>query len=377
MDFVPTDQQKLLRKTVREFVDREIAPKAAEVDEKEVFPRENLQKIADMGLYAAFVPEEYGGSPVDAINRAIMVEELARGCPSTAVAFAASCLIAYTIYKFGSDELRRRYLPSFVKKVTVGAFAITEPHAGSDVAAIRTRAKLVGDEYVINGTKAMITNGAEADVYLILAKLEDEKGMNLFVVERDFPGFSPSKKERLMGFRGAATSELVLNDCRVPKENVLGEVGKGIRVAMAALDVDRTFIGAIGVGIAQAALEASIRYAGEREAFGKKIGEFQAIQFMIADMAMEVEAARLFVYKAADLWQKGLPFSTEAAMAKLKASEVAVWSALKAIEIHGGYGYSREFPVERYLRDAKALELMAGTSEVQRMVIGKAMLKQA
>nr|HDO81007.1 acyl-CoA dehydrogenase [Candidatus Bathyarchaeota archaeon] len=378
MDFELAEEQKIVRRTVREFAEREIAPKAREYDEREEFPWEIVEKLFEQGIMGALIPPEYGGSGMDSVSQTIAIEEVARACAGTAMTLAIhSSLCTYAILKYGSDEQKEKFLPKLAKD-TVGAFSLTEPEAGSDPSGMRTTATLDGDEYVLNGTKIFVTNGGVAGLVIVFARTpaeEAKRSITAFLVEKGTPGLKVGKKESKLGIRSSNTTELILEDCRVPKENVLGGVGEGYRIALASLDSGRVGIAAQSLGIAQAALDASIRYSKERVQFGSPIARFQAIQWMIADMATEIEAARLLTYKAAYLRGKGERFTKEAAMAKLYASEVAMRAARNAVQIHGGYGFTREYEVERLFRDAKGTEIYEGTSEIQRMVIAGQLLR--
>lgn len=378
MNFKLTTEQEMIRKMVRDFTEKEVAPYDAEMDRKGEFPWEIIKKMSENGLFGVSFPEEYGGAGADAVCEAITLEELARGSGSVSITLNAHMLCAHPILYFGSEEQKKKYLPDLVAGKKLGAFALTEPAAGSDAAGIQTTATLDGNEYILNGQKAWITNFSVADIVLVAAKTDPEvgaKGISLFIVEKGTPGFIVGDKEDKMGIRGSDTGELIFDNCRIPRENLLGEEGQGFKIAMLALDSGRFGIGAMGVGIAQHAMEEAIKYAKERVAFGKPIAKFQAIQFMIADMAMEIQAARNLVYQAAFKRDNGERFTVDAAMAKLFASEVAMKTTRNAIQIFGGYGYSREYPVERLLRDAKILEIGEGTSEILRMVIGGSVLR--
>jgi len=374
-----TQEQQMLRQMVRDFALKEIEPKAAEIDEREEFPWETINKMAELGLLGIPFPEKYGGAGMDNVCYAIAVEEIARVCGSTAITLAAHIsLAAAPIYLFGTEEQKQRYLVPLAKGEVLGAFGLTEPQAGSDAAAIKTSAVLRGDHYVLNGTKCFITNAGVAQVLLISAKTDPSaghRGISSFIVERDFEGLKIGKRENKLGLRGSDTSEIIMEDCLVPKENLLGKEGEGFKQALITLDGGRISIGAMAVGIAQGALDKSIQYAKERVQFGQPIANFQAIQWMLADMATEIHAARLMVYEAARLEDAGVRFTKEASMAKLFASEVAMRATTKAIQIHGGYGYCKDYPVERYFRDAKLTEIGEGTSEIQRLVIARYLLR--
>ena len=383
MQFNLTEEQLLSQKMVRDFAAKEVAPIAGEVDEKGEVPIENIQKMADMGLMGFTVAEEYGGCGGDAFTYALMVEEMSKVCVSTSVVMAVQDgLVCTPLELFGTEEQKQKYLIPLAEGELIGAFALTEPGAGCDAGAVATTALSDGDEYVINGTKHFITNGGIADVVIVFAKTDPSRGIrgiSPIIVEKGTPGFSTGKEENKMGIRGTNTCELIFQDCCVPKANCLGKEGRGFRVAMTVLDGGRVGVAAQATGIAQGALDEALKYAKVREQFGQSISKFQAIQFMLADMAVRIEAARLLTYRAAtaqDEWRNGGPrYTQEAAMAKLFASETAVWVTNRAIQIHGGYGYMKEYPVERYFRDAKITEIYEGTSEVQRMVIAGGLLR--
>jgi butyryl-CoA dehydrogenase len=375
MNFDLTDEQELIRETVREFAEADVAPIAAEIDREHRFPVELLPKMAALGLLGVPYPDEVGGAGADYVSYAIVVEELARVCGTTSVIVSGhTSLGTWPIYAFGTEAQKDRYLSDLTSGRRLAAFALTEPAAGTDAAAGTSTAVLDGDEYVLNGSKIFITNGGHADVYIVTAKTDlthGTRGISAFIVERDLPGFTVGEGERKMGIRASSTPPLYFNDCRIPKDALLGDEGSGFKIAMQTLDGGRVGIGAQAVGIAQGALDAAIAYAKERVQFGKPIASLEAIQFMIADMATEVDAARLLVYRAAWCKDNGRPYAAEAAMAKLFASETATRVAGKAIQIHGGYGFTESYPVERAYRDAKITEIYEGTSEVQRMVIAK------
>jgi len=378
MDFALNEEQKLFRKVVRDFAEKEIMPRAQEIDEKGEFPWDIIHKMADLGLMGLPFPEEYGGAGADTISYAIAVEELARASGSVAITYSAHISLACTpIYLFGTEEQKRKYLVPMASGEKLGAFGLTEPGAGSDAAAIKTRAVLDGDEWVINGQKIFITNGSVADVVIIAAVTDPAKGkrgISNFIIEKGTPGFKIGREEDKMGLRGSVTSELIFENCRIPKENLLGKEGQGYKQFLITLDGGRIGIGAMALGLGQAALEAAVKYAKERVQFGQPIANFQAIQWMIADMATELEAARLLVYRAAWLKDQGVRFTKEAAMAKLYASEAAERACYKALQIHGGYGYTREYPVERFYRDNRLTAIGEGTSEIQRLVIARQVL---
>ena len=378
MDFELTEEQQMIRKMVRDFAEREIMPIAQETDETGEFPWETIHKMAPLGLLGLPIPEEYGGAGADNVSFTIALEEIARACGSTAITLDVhTSLACEPIYLFGTEEQKRKYLVPMARGEKLGAFGLTEPEAGSDAGATKTRAVLDGDEWVINGQKIFITNGSIADVVIIAAVTDPEKGtrgISNFIVEKDTPGFRPGREEEKMGLKGSVTSELFFDDCRVPKENLLGKEGDGFKQFLITLDGGRIAIGAMAVGLAQAAFEKAVAYSKERVQFGQPIANFQAIQWMIADMATEIDAARLLVYRAAWLKDKGVRFTKEAAMAKLYASEAAERACYKALQIHGGYGYMKEYDVERYYRDNRLCAIAEGTSEIQRLVIARQVL---
>jgi butyryl-CoA dehydrogenase len=379
MDFKLTDEQELIREAVREFADAEVAPIAAELDRDHRFPTELLPKLAELNLMGMPYPEKVGGAGADYLSYVIAIEELSRACATTSVIVSAhSSLATWPIYTFGTPAQHDRYLADMTSGRRLGAFALTEPAAGTDAAAGTTTAVLKGDEYVLNGSKIFISNAPFAEIYIVFAKTDPDqgtRGMSAFIVEKDTPGFSVGEAEHKLGIRGSSTPPLYFSNCHIPGSALLGGEGNGFRVAMQTLDGGRIGIAAQALGIAQAALDASVAYAKERVQFGKPIATLQAIQWMIADMATEIDAARLLTYRAASNMDNGRPYSTEGAMAKLFASETATRVAGKAIQIHGGYGYTESYPVERNWRDAKITEIYEGTSEVQRMVIARSALR--
>jgi butyryl-CoA dehydrogenase len=379
MDFELTDEQQLIRDAVREFAQAEVTPIAAELDRDHRFPHELLPRLAEMNLMGMPYPEKVGGAGADYVSYVIAVEELSRACASTGVILSAhTSLATWPVFKFGTEAQKDRYLHDMASGLRLGAFALTEPGAGTDAAAGTATAMLHADGYALNGSKMFITNAPFAEVYIVFAKTDPERGtrgLSAFIVEKDTPGFSVGEAEHKLGIRGSSTPPVYFSDCRVPKDALLGEEGDGFKIAMATLDGGRIGIAAQALGIAQAALDASVAYARERVQFGKPIATLQAIQWMIADMATEIDAARLLVYRAASCVDNGRPYSTEGAMAKLFASETATRVAGKAIQIHGGYGYTESYPVERNYRDAKITEIYEGTSEVQRMVIARSSLR--
>lgn len=379
MDFTYTEDQKMLQKMIRELATNEFAERAKEIDKSHRFPKENVQMMAEAGLMGLIIDPAYDGGGMDYVCYAIATEELSRVCATTGTIFSAHIsLCAKPIEQWGSEELKQKYLKPLATGEHLGAFALSEPGNGSDAAAMNTTAVEDGDYYLLNGSKAWITNGAEADTYLVLAQTDKElkhKGVTAFIVEKGWEGFSFGKPEDKLGIRASSTTQLHFDNCKVPKENILGQVGDGFKIAMSTLDSGRIGMAGQAVGIARAAMEESIKYANERETFGKKIKEHQAIQFKIADMATEIDAARLLTYNAALAHDRGENFTRQAAQAKLFASEVAMRHTVEAVQVHGGYGYTTEYNVERYMRDAKITEIYEGTSEIQRLVIARAMLK--
>lgn len=376
MNFDLTNDQKMLQDQVRKFAQAELAPMAPEIDKSGDFPWPTLKKMAQLGLLGVIVPEQYGGSGFDFVSLAIAIEEISRVCASTGVIVAVNnSLTTYPILQFGNEEQKKKYLPPLCSGEKIGAFGITEPNAGSDVVAIESTARLEGDHYVLNGTKRFITNGGEAGIFVVFAYTNKElkhKGMSAFVVERDTPGFSLGKHEDLMGIRATANCELIFEDAKIPKENLMGKEGDGFKICMNTLDVSRIDIGAQAVGIAQAALDEAVKYSKERKAFDQPICNFEMIQSMFAEMATEIQAARLLVFYAGYCKDKGMQrFSKESAMAKYYAADIAVDVARKSLQIHGGYGYTKDYVIERLYRDAKILELYEGTSEIQKIVIAR------
>lgn len=373
MDFTLSKEHEMARNLFREFAQKEVKPLAREIDETEAFPKETVEKMKKFEFLGIPIPKEDGGQGCDTLTYVLCVEELAKVCGTTSVIVSAhTSLCSDPLRKFGTKEQKEKFLKPLARGEKLGAFGLTEPNAGTDAAGQQTKAVLAGDEYILNGSKIFITNGKEADTYIIFAMTDKSKGtrgISAFIVEKGTPGFAFGTKEKKMGIRGSATYELTFTDCRIPKENLLGEEGKGFVIAMQTLDGGRIGIAAQALGLAAGALETTIAYVKERKQFGKPISKFQNTQFQIADMATKVEAARMLVYKAAMAKDTQKTFSLEAAMAKLYASEVASEVTSKAVQLHGGYGYTREYDVERMMRDAKITEIYEGTSEVQRMVI--------
>lgn len=375
MQFKLSDEHEMIRTMVRDFAKNEVAPSAAERDEEERFDRRIFDKMAELGLTGIPWPEEYGGIGSDFLAYCIAVEELSRVCASTGVTLSAhTSLAGWPLYKFGSEEQKQKYLRPLAQGEKIGAYGLTEPGSGSDAGGMRTTAVLDGDDYILNGSKIFITNGGVADTYVVFALTDPEsrqKGTSAFIVEKDFPGFSVGKKEKKLGIRSSPTTELVFEDCRVPKENLLGQEGEGFKIAMMTLDGGRNGIAAQAVGIAQGALDAAIDYAKEREQFGKPIARQQGIGFKLAEMATSVEAARLLTYQAAWLESNGLPYGKESAMSKLFAGDTAMKVTTEAVQVFGGYGYTKDYPVERFMRDAKITQIYEGTQEIQKLVISR------
>ena len=378
--FELSEEQKMIREMARDFARNEVKPRAEQIDRKHEYPADLVAKMAELGLMGVEVPEQWGGAGMDAICYAIAVEEVSVACGSTGVILSAhNSLACAPIAKFATDAQKEKYLKPLASGQALGCFGLTEPSAGSDAGAIKTKAELRGNEWVINGTKIFITNGKEARTCVLFARTEDvpgHRGLSAFIVPMDAPGFKVGKLEEKLGIVGSSTAELVLEDCRIPKENLLAERGQGFKVAMFTLDGGRIGIAAQAVGIARAALEAATTFAKERIQFGKPIAEFQAIQWMLADMATEIDAARLLTWRAAAMKKAGQRYSKESAMCKLFAAEAAERATNKAVQIHGGYGYVKDYPVERFFRDAKITAIYEGTSEVQRMVIANSILKE-
>ena len=379
MNFEFTETHKMIRDTARKFAVERLAPDTIERDEKEMFPHELLKELAELGFMGMMVPEEWGGIGLDTVSYVIAMEEISRVDASVGVIMSVNnSLVCYGVNQYGSDDQKQRYLRDLATGKKLGAFALSEPEAGSDASNQHTLAVRDGDDYLLNGTKNWITNGSTADVVLVMAATDPSKGpkgISTFIVDKGLKGFTAGKKERKLGIRSSDTVSLQFADCRVPAANRIGAEGDGFRFAMKTLEGGRIGIAAQALGIAQASLDASVEYAKQRKAFDHPIAELQAIQFKLADMATNVAAARMLTIRAAALKDAGEPFGAEAAMAKLTASRVAVQNSLEAIQIHGGYGYVREYLVERYLRDAKITEIYEGTSEIQRVIIARSLLK--
>ncbi|HEU5139186.1 MAG TPA: acyl-CoA dehydrogenase [Bacillales bacterium] len=378
MDFQLSEEHEMLRKMVRDFAKNEVEPTAAERDEEERFDRDLYTKMGELGLAGIPWPEEYGGIGSDFLSYVIAVEELSRVCASTGVTLSAhTSLASWPIFKFGSEDQKQQFLRPLATGEKLGAYGLTEPGSGSDAGGMKTTAVKDGDSYVVNGSKIFTTNGGEAEIYVVFAVTDPEakhKGTSAFIVEKDTPGFTFGKKEKKLGIRSSPTLELIFEDCRIPKENLLGEEGEGFKIAMMTLDGGRNGIAAQAVGIAQGALDKATDYARERVQFGKPIGKQQAIGFKLADMATNVEAARLLTYQAAWRESKGLPYGKASAMSKLFAGDIAMEVTTEAVQVFGGYGYTKDYPVERYMRDAKITQIYEGTNEIQRLVISRMLL---
>jgi butyryl-CoA dehydrogenase len=379
MDFSLTEEQRILKETVRDFAQTEIRPHALEWDKTCEFPHDVIKKAAQMGLMGIFIPVEYGGSGMDTLAYVLALEEICKACAGVGVVISVNnSLVCDPIFHFGTEEQKKRYLTPLAKGEMLGCFALTEPGAGSDPAGMLTQAVKEGDCYVINGTKLFVTNGGHAQATITFAVTDKErgsKGLSAFIVDRGTPGFSVSKEEDKMGIRASDTAELVFENCRIPQENLLGKEGDGLKIALVTLNSGRIGIATQAIGIAQACLEECIKYSKERTQFGEPIANFQAIRWMLSDMATEIEAARMLTFKAAYLKDKGVRYVREASEAKLYASEMANRAAYKAVQIFGGYGYIKEYSVEKYYRDARITTLYEGTSEIQRLVIARELLK--
>ncbi|MDA2253592.1 acyl-CoA dehydrogenase AcdA [Bacillus cereus group sp. BfR-BA-01311] len=379
MHFKLSEEHEMIRKMVRDFAKNEVAPTAAERDAEERFDRELFDQMAELGLTGIPWPEEYGGIGSDYLAYVIAIEELSRVCASTGVTLSAhTSLAGWPIFKFGTEEQKQKFLRPMAEGKKIGAYGLTEPGSGSDAGGMKTIAKRDGDHYILNGSKIFITNGGIADIYVVFALTDPEskqRGTSAFIVESDTPGFSVGKKESKLGIRSSPTTEIMFEDCRIPVENLLGEEGQGFKVAMQTLDGGRNGIAAQAVGIAQGALDASVEYARERHQFGKPIAAQQGIGFKLADMATDVEAARLLTYQAAWLESEGLPYGKESAMSKVFAGDTAMRVTTEAVQVFGGYGYTKDYPVERYMRDAKITQIYEGTQEIQRLVISRMLTK--
>jgi butyryl-CoA dehydrogenase len=379
MDFKLSQEQELIRKTVREFAETEVKPIAAAIDREKRFPTETVKRLKELKLLGIPFPKAYGGAEADALSFAIVVEELSRACAATGVIVSSHMTLgSHPIYQWGTEKQKKEYLTRVASGNALAAFCLTEAGAGTDASAQQTTAELKGDNYILNGNKIFITNGGQADIYIVMAmtdKSQGTKGISAFIVEKSFPGFEVGQLEEKMGIRASETREIIFKACEIPRENLLGEEGDGFKIAMNALDFGRIGIAAQALGIAQASLDESVNFAKERQQFGKPISSFQGLQWMMAEMATRIQAARHLVYHAAWTKDSGARYSMEAAMAKLYASEAAMWASTKAVQIHGGRGYTNRCPVERFMRDAKITEIYEGTNEVQRMVIAGSILR--
>ncbi|MCA0991191.1 acyl-CoA dehydrogenase [Pseudalkalibacillus hwajinpoensis] len=380
MELVFTEEQKMMQKMVRDFAEKEIAPIVEEMEETDRFPREVIKRMGELGLMGIPIPEAYGGAEMDYSSYIIAIHELSKVSATVGVILSVHTSVGtLPILAFGTEEQKKRYIPKLATGEYLGAFALTEPSSGSDASSMKTRAVRDGDHYILNGSKIFITNGGEADTYVAFARTNPDekgsKGVTAFIIERDMPGFSVGKKEKKMGLHGSNTVEIIFENCRVPVENRLGEEGQGFKIAMANLESGRIGIAAQSLGIAEAALNYATAYAKERHQFGKPIGQHQGLGFKLADMATEVEAAKLLTYRAADLKNHGIPCMQEVSMAKLFASKAAVKASIEAVQVYGGYGYTKDYPVERLFRDAKVCEIYEGTSEIQKIVISRNLMK--
>ncbi|NMA93754.1 MAG: acyl-CoA dehydrogenase [Clostridiales bacterium] len=379
MNFQLSKEQEKVRELVRKFAINEVEPIAADIDKEHRFPVENVEKMAKLGMLGVPFPAEYGGGGSDNISYAITVEELSRVCASTGVIVSAhTSLCCWPIFAYGTEEQKQKYLPDLLSGRKLGAFGLTEPDAGTDASGQQTKAVDMGDHWLLNGAKVFITNGGYADVFIVFAMTDKSKGnhgISAFIVEKDFPGFSIGKTEDKLGIHASSTTELIFEDCIVPKENLLGEIGRGFRIAMQTLDGGRIGIAAQALGIAQGALDVTVEYMKSRKQFGRTLNKFQALAFETAEMKTKIEASRLLIYSAAFKKDNNMPYSADAAMAKYFASETAMYVTTKAVQLHGGYGYTTDYPVERMMRDAKITEIYEGTTEVQKMVISAALFK--
>lgn len=380
MDYLLTEEQKMIKDLAHKVAEEKIRPVAAKYDQSEEYPWDVIKVIAESDLFGLFIPEEYGGMSVGVLNLCLATEEFSRACGGIAVCYAASALGTFPIVLFGTDEQKKKYLPDLAKGKKVAAFAVTEPEAGSDASAIKTTAKKEGDHYVLNGLKHFITNGGDAETYVVIAmtdKTKGARGASAFIVEKGTPGFTFGKKEDKFGIRASSTRELIFTDCKIPKENLLSKEGMGFIVTMRTFDMSRPGVAAQALGIAQGALELAVKYAKERQQFGKSISSFQGIQWMIADMATEIEAARALVYATARMVDAGCKdLAKESAMAKMYASDVAMKVTVDALQIFGGYGYMRDYPIEKYVRDAKITQIYEGTNQIQRSIIALQLIKE-
>jgi len=379
MNFNLNEEQSMLKEMVTHFVEKEVRPVAKELEQKPEFPSGLIDKMSELGLMGMSIPQEYEGSKTDSLSVILVIEELSKALPSLAVIFSVhSSLFCYSISKFGTEEQKRKYLPQAAKGKVLGAFCLSEPEAGSDALALKTHFVKKGDQYILNGIKSWVTSGKNADAFILFAKPKqgsEKSKMSAFIVDKDSPGLKVTKIEDKMGLHSSMTSEITLEDCKVPSNQILGSEGSGTKIAFPCLDYSRIGIAAQSVGLARSCLDEALKYSNQRQAFGKNISSFQAIQFKMADMATLVDASQLLTYRAADLFDKGKPFTKEAAMAKLFASEAANKIAYEALQVHGGYGYSKEFLVEQLYRDARVLSIYEGTSEIQRIIISRHLQK--
>ncbi|TRZ48654.1 acyl-CoA dehydrogenase [bacterium] len=380
MDYLLTDEQKMVKELAHKIAEEKIRPVAAKYDQTEEYPWDIIKVIADAGLFGLFIPEQYGGMSVGVLNLCIATEEMSRACGGIAVCYAASALGTFPIVLFGSEEQKKKYLPDLASGKKVAAFAVTEPEAGSDASAITTSAKKQGDHYLLNGLKHFITNGGDAEIYVVIAmtdKTKGARGASAFIVEKGTAGFTFGKKEDKFGIRASSTRELIFTDCKIPKENLLAREGMGFIATMKTFDMSRPGVAAQAVGIAQGALELAVKYAKQRHQFGKSISSFQGIQWMIADMATQVEAARAIVYATARMVDAGIKdVGRESAMAKMYASDTAMKVTVDALQIFGGYGYMKDYPIEKYVRDAKITQIYEGTNQIQRNIIALEIIKE-
>jgi len=379
MDYLLTEEQIMLRDMVEKFAKERIAPEASENERNHRYPEEIMKEVGELGLMGIAYPVDYGGAGMDYVSYMLAVEAVSRYCASTGVIISAhSSLVCDPIFRFGTEEQKQKYLPDLLSGKKIGSFSLTEAGAGSDSGATKTTAKLEGDKWVLNGSKLFATNGKEAEVFVLIASTDPgqkTRGVSAFIVDSDTPGYKIGKLEKKLGIKSSSTAEIILENCEIPKENLLGELNKGFKVAMVTLDGGRLGIASQALGIARACIEDAVKYSKERFQFDQPLANFQAIQWMIADMWVEYQAAWLLVWRASKMKNEGLPYSLESAAAKLKASEVASFCANKCVQIHGGYGYTEDFNAERYLRDAKITEIYEGTSEIQRLVISRGLLK--
>lgn len=376
MDLTFTEEQEMMRKMVRDFAKDEIVPAVEQMEKEDRFPIEIIRKMGELGLMGIPIPEEYGGTGMDYTSYIIAINEISKASAGVGVILSVHTSVGTNpILKFGSEEQKKKYIPKLASGEYIGAFALTEPGAGSDAANIKTKARLEGDDYILNGSKLFITNGIAANTFITFARTgEGNKGISAFIIERDTPGLSIGKAEKKMGLHGTGTVTLSFDNCKVPKEQLLGEVGEGFKIAMANLNFGRIGIAAQALGVAEAAFEHAVDYAKEREQFGKPIAHNQGISFKLADLATQIEAVKLLIYRAVDLAERNLPHSKEASMAKMYASNTAMKTAIEAVQIYGGYGYTEDYPVERFFREAKVTQIYEGTNEIQHIVIAKNLL---